>query len=308
MPLNSAQGLLGAMVATTSIADGTAYLTARLPVLTSFSAVAAALLAPGILERQRRGAIRSQLEHVLRASAFTPVFQPIVELATGDVIGFEALTRFADGTRPDRRFADAAAVGLGIELEADTLRAALEAASLLPRGLFVSLNVSPAFLMDPLRPARVLGGQRRGRAVVLEITEHVAIEDYIRFRAAVTALGSSMSFAVDDAGAGYASFRHILELHPDFVKLDIALVHEIDHDDVRQALVAGIVYFAQHTGCRLIAEGVETEGERAVLQRLGVQFGQGYLLGRPAASRTFQETRPPTASTAEAEQTVTRSR
>jgi EAL domain-containing protein (putative c-di-GMP-specific phosphodiesterase class I)/DNA-binding response OmpR family regulator len=307
LPLNSAQGLLGAMVATTSIADGTAYLTARLPVLTSFSAVAAALLAPGILERQRRGAIRSQLEHVLRASTFTPVFQPIVELATGDVIGYEALTRFADGTRPDRRFADAAAVGLGIELEAITLRAALEAASLLPRGLWVSLNVSPAFLMDPLRPARVLG-ERRGRALVLEITEHVAIEDYVRFRASVTALGSSMSFAVDDAGAGYASFRHILELHPDFVKLDIALVHDIDHDEVRQALVAGIVYFADHTGCRLIAEGVETEGERAVLQRLGVQFGQGFLLGRPAASRTFQEARPSKASTAEAEQTVSRSR
>ena len=167
--------------------------------------------------------------------------------------------------------------------------------------------MSPAFLMDPVRPGRVLGN-RRGRALVLEITEHVAIEDYVRFRASVEALGSSVSFAVDDAGAGYASFRHILELHPDFVKLDIGLVHDIDHDDVRQALVAGIVYFAEHTGCRLVAEGVETEGERAVLQRLGVQFGQGFLLGRPAASRTFTEAHPASTPVREPEQTLSRPR
>lgn len=288
LPLNTGQGLLGAMVATTGRSDGIDYLTARLPVLTSFSAVAAALLAPGILERQRRGAIRSQLEHVLRVSAFTPVFQPIVELGSDRVIGFEALTRFADGTRPDRRFADAIAVGLGLELEATTLAAALEAAVDLPRGVWLSLNVSPAFLMDPFRPRRILG-EHRVRSLVLEITEHVAIEDYERFRSAVAELGSSMIFAVDDAGAGYASFRHILELRPDFVKLDIGLVHDIDKDDVRQALVAGIVYFAEHTGCRLIAEGVETDGERATLQELGVELGQGYLLSRPAAGHTFKE-------------------
>jgi EAL domain-containing protein (putative c-di-GMP-specific phosphodiesterase class I)/DNA-binding response OmpR family regulator len=290
LPLNTSQGLLGAMVATTAMTDGIAYLTARLPVLTSFSAVTAALLAPGILERQRRGAIRAQLEHVLETSSFTPVFQPVVELATDETIGFEALTRFADGMRPDRRFADADAVGLGLELEAVTMAAALEAAADLPRGGWLSLNVSPAFLMDPFRPRRILS-DRHGRTLVLEITEHVAIEDYERFRAAVAALGSSVRLAVDDAGAGYASFRHILELHPDFVKLDVGLVRGIDDDDVRQALVAGIVYFAQRTGCSLIAEGVETEGERAMLQSLGVQFGQGYLLSRPAPSETFREPR-----------------
>jgi EAL domain-containing protein (putative c-di-GMP-specific phosphodiesterase class I) len=78
---------------------------------------------------------------------------------------------------------------------------------------------------------------------------------------------------VDDAGAGFASFRHILELRPDFVKLDIGLVREIDHDDVRQALVAGIVYFARKSGCQLIAEGIETTGERDQLRMLGVALG-----------------------------------
>ena len=87
--------------------------------------------------------------------------------------------------------------------------------------------------------------------------------------------------AVDDAGAGYASLRHILELRPDYAKLDISLVRRIDGDDVRQALAAGLQYFASKVGCRLIAEGVETDEEAAVLQRLGIEFAQGYLFGRP---------------------------
>ena len=297
LPMTSSQGMLGALVATTAIHDGIDYLTARLPVLTSFGAVASALLAPSILERQRHGAMRAEIEAVLIDRAFHPVFQPIVELATGHVIGYEALSRFADGARPDRRFADAAAVGLGIELEAATITAALGAAEGLPGDRWVSVNVSPEFLLDPVRSHSVLA--RRGqRSLVLEITEHVAIEDYARFRAAVETLGSSVGFAVDDAGSGYASFRHILELRPDFVKLDIGLVHEIDRDDVRQALVAGIVYFAERTGCRLIAEGVETEAERARLQRLGIEYGQGYLLARPAKASTWTESTAATAPAA----------
>jgi EAL domain-containing protein (putative c-di-GMP-specific phosphodiesterase class I)/CheY-like chemotaxis protein len=291
LPMSSSQGTLGALVALTSIPDGIEYLTTRLPVLTSFGAVASALLAPGIIERQRHGATRAEIESVLIDRPFSPVFQPIVELATGRVIGYEALTRFADGTRPDRRFADATAVGLGIELEALTLSAAFGEAEHLPPEPWLSLNVSPEFLVDPVRPKAVLA-KRGSRSLVLEITEHVAIEDYARFRAAVETLGSSVGIAVDDAGAGYASFRHILELRPDYVKLDIGLVREIDRDDVRQALVAGIVYFAERTGCRLIAEGVETEGERARLQRLGVEFGQGYLLGRPAPARAPGDAAP----------------
>jgi EAL domain-containing protein (putative c-di-GMP-specific phosphodiesterase class I)/CheY-like chemotaxis protein len=281
VPLGSSHGPLGALIALTSIRDGIDYLTARLPVLTSFGAVASALLGPGILERQRQGATRAEIEAVLIDRTFRPVFQPVVELATDTVLGYEALTRFDDGTRPDRRFADAAAVGLGVELEAVTLTAALGAAEALPPDRWLSLNVSPEFLLDPVRPLDVLS--RRGqRSIVLEITEHVAIEDYAHFRAAVAALGSAVGFAVDDAGAGYASFRHILELRPDFVKLDIGLVRGIDSDDVRQALVAGIVYFAERTGCRLVAEGIETIGERDRLQKLGVEYGQGFLLARPA--------------------------
>jgi EAL domain-containing protein (putative c-di-GMP-specific phosphodiesterase class I) len=88
---------------------------------------------------------------------------------------------------------------------------------------------------------------------------------------------------VDDAGAGYASLRHILELEPDFVKLDIGLVHHIDTDPARQALAAGLHHYAEETGTTLIAEGVESLEERAVIERLGIRLGQGYLFGRPAS-------------------------
>ena len=121
-----------------------------------------------------------------------------------------------------------------------------------------------------------------GRDVVLEITEHAEIADYIAFRAAVTALGSKVRLAVDDAGAGFASLRHILELRPDFVKLDQSLVAGVDGDEARRAMIVGLHHFASATACRLIAEGIETSGERKVLHALGIPLGQGYLLGRPA--------------------------
>ena len=282
IPLRTSIALLGAIVVCTEVTDGVTFLASRLPVLESFGAVASALLGPGIIARQQRGEVRRELEAVLATEAFVPVFQPVVELATGATVGHEALTRFDDGTRPDRRFADADAVGLGLELEQACLTAAMAAAPRLPGNGWLSVNVSPALLLERARLCKALAGQTR--PAVLEVTEHVAIENYGAIRDAVSSLGADVRIAVDDAGAGFASFRHILELRPDYVKLDIGLVRDIDTDDVRQALVAGIVYFAKKSGCRLIAEGIETEGERDQLRSLGVELGQGFLLGRPAAA------------------------
>jgi EAL domain-containing protein (putative c-di-GMP-specific phosphodiesterase class I)/DNA-binding response OmpR family regulator len=282
IPLRTSVGTLGGIVVCTEAVDGVTFLAGRLPVLESFGAVASALLGPGIVARQQHGEVRGEVEAVLVDHAFEPVFQPVVDLESGATVGYEALTRFRDRTRPDRRFADAEAVGLGLELESACLSAALAAAPDLPGGGWVSLNVSPGLLLERQRLARCLRGYTG--PVVLEVTEHVAIENYAAVRDAVAGLDGDVQVAVDDAGAGFASFRHILELHPDFVKLDIGLVRQIDHDDVRQALVAGIVYFAKKSGCRLIAEGIETAGERDQLRALGVDLGQGYLLGRPASA------------------------
>ena len=101
-------------------------------------------------------------------------------------------------------------------------------------------------------------------------------------REAVATLGQGIQIAVDDAGAGFASLRHVVELRPNYVKLDIGLIRGIGEDDARQALVAGMVHFANETGCALIAEGIETEDELEALQQLGIRLGQGFLLGRPA--------------------------
>lgn len=130
-----------------------------------------------------------------------------------------------------------------------------------------------AYLADPVpRPMGVardpLGRRKDGSVFPIE--------------AAVAAIGEHVMLAVDDAGAGFASLRHILELRPTFAKLDISLVRGIDMDEMRQSLAAGLNYYGLRTGCRLIAEGVETQAEADTLLDLGIEFGQGYLLGRPA--------------------------
>ncbi len=134
--------------------------------------------------------------------------------------------------------------------------------------------------------------RRWGWQIVLELTEHIAVTDYPALRAAIERLGPNVRLAVDDAGAGFASLRHILELRPDYVKLDRGIVQQIHRDPARQALVAGMVHFAAKTGAVLVAEGVETEAEARQLRQLGVALAQGYRLGRPAlAARIVRSAR-----------------
>ena len=279
VPLRTGAGPVGVLAAAATGPDSMARLGRRVAALEAFAALAAALLAPGITERQRGDEVRERIATIVSTAAFNPVFQPIQDLASGRTVGYEALTRFADRTRPDRRFADAAAVGVGLELEAACLVAAVGAGRRLGDDCWLSLNVSPDLVLEIDRLARILRSPTV--PILLEITEHAPIDDYVAFRAAITSLGPSVRCAVDDAGAGFASFRHILELKPDFVKLDIALVRAIERDPARQALVAGMVYFGVQTGCQLIGEGIETTAERDTLRSLGVNLGQGYLLGRP---------------------------
>jgi len=244
-----------------------------------YASALSTLAGPVFADRRQADSTRARLQGVLSGREFHPVFQPIVEVATRDTRGYEALTRFSDGTRPDLRFAEAARAGLGEAFEMATLEAAVAASIRLPDEVFLSLNISPELLLKSEAPFRELveGSSRR---LVLELTEHLPIDDYEQVRAAL-ATYNDVGLAVDDAGAGYASLRHILELRPTFAKLDISLVRGIDGDDLRQSLAAGLQYFAMRTGCRLIAEGVETEGEAETLERLGVELAQGYLYGRP---------------------------
>jgi EAL domain-containing protein (putative c-di-GMP-specific phosphodiesterase class I) len=252
----------------------------RLATLTEFSVMSAAVLGPMLAERWQRDTLRAEVREVITSRAFTPVFQPIVSLATRKFVGYEALTRFNDGTRPDLRFLAADKVGMMVGLETACLNLQIEQARLLPRGAFISLNVSPALAMGLMPLLDVVAGA--DRPVVLEITEHAEIADYGKLMAALAQVRSHAMLAVDDAGAGYAGLHHILQLKPQYVKLDISLVRNVDTDPARQAMVTGMAHFAAGVGCALIAEGIETENELTALKLLNVEYGQGFYLARPA--------------------------
>jgi PAS domain S-box-containing protein len=279
-PIRIDQAVVGLLEVGSAGPDAPDRLTERLPALVEFASIASAVLGPAISSRAQLGRSRERIQAIIDRGAFHPVFQPIVDLTSLAVVGHEALTRFDDGTPPETQFGAASAVGLGVDLEVATLLAALAAADAQPASRWLSVNVSPTLVLagDLLRS---LVSGHRGR-LVLEVTEHAVIGDYAAFREAVRVLGPGVQVAVDDAGAGFASLRHIIELRPDIVKVDRSLVAGIDADPARQALLAGLRHFADSQACSLIAEGVETMAELATLVTLGVRTGQGYLLGRPA--------------------------
>ena len=252
----------------------------RLTTASEFGVVAGTLLGGPLAERARLDALRSAVSRVIANAAFHPVFQPIVDLRDGRVVGHEALTRFHDGKRPDLWMADAEAAGLGIQLEIACLQAAQLDAVALPAGTFLSLNASPAIAAAVVPLIATLEAERD---LVIEITEHAPVASYAGLVIALQTLRGRVRIAVDDAGAGYAGLQHILEIRPDIVKLDIALVRTVCDDPAKRALIGSMVTFAHETGCTLLAEGIETERELATLRSLGVQLGQGYLFGRPAA-------------------------
>jgi EAL domain-containing protein (putative c-di-GMP-specific phosphodiesterase class I)/uncharacterized membrane protein len=251
----------------------------RLTTAREFGLLAGAILGASLDERATLHATRQEIRQIIDGWGFRSVFQPIVELATGRVAGYEALTRFEDGSRPDVRFEEAARVGLGIELEHATLESAIRSSARLPHDTYVSLNASPELASDIAMIASLVA--RAPCAVVLEITEHDAVASYAELRASLQQLRQHVRIAVDDVGAGYSGLRHILEIAPDLLKLDIALVRGLDTDAAKRALIGSIVAFGLEAGCKVVAEGIETEDEARVLRQLGVTLGQGYLFGRP---------------------------
>jgi EAL domain-containing protein (putative c-di-GMP-specific phosphodiesterase class I) len=233
-------------------------------------------------EEEARQTILDRLDPVLAGAGLSVHFQPVRKVGCGTMVGCEALARFsAEPLRtPDLWFADAQAVGLGLELEVVAVAAALRALPSLPAPMFLAINVSPATVMSGVLSDVLSGADCR--RVVLELTEHVPIEDYGGVVSALSRLREhGVRVALDDTGAGYAGFRHLLGLQPDVIKLDLSLTRDIDHDVSRRALAAALVAFAGDVGAHIIAEGVETEAELETLEKLGVPWVQGYLLGRP---------------------------
>jgi EAL domain-containing protein (putative c-di-GMP-specific phosphodiesterase class I)/CheY-like chemotaxis protein len=226
-------------------------------------------------DRRIRGIISGRLPLELH-------YQPLRDLQTDAVVGYEVLSRFRSLPTfpPDVWFSEAAALGRGAELETFVAARALSDLDRMPDTSLLALNVSPATILSGRLDA-VLDLTEADR-VILELTEHDRIDDYTTMTRALNALRRrGVRLAIDDAGAGYASMRHILELSPDLIKLDVSIIRGLFANAGNRALVSGLNDFGKETGATLVAEGIETSGEHAAARDLGVTLGQGFFLGMP---------------------------
>jgi EAL domain-containing protein (putative c-di-GMP-specific phosphodiesterase class I)/AmiR/NasT family two-component response regulator len=242
---------------------------------------------------ERRGRSEDRIRQVLDdPDALQLVFQPICTLA-GELVASEALSRFRGPPKrgPEAWFAEASEVDLRVELELVAIRAAFAAVPSLPPNTCLAVNVSPATVIAS--SFQNLIPKTDGRRIVVEVTEHAPIADYERMNEAVQRLkAEGVRLAIDDAGAGFASLRHILRLDPDFIKLDRTLIRGIAKDRSKQALAVGLISFAEKIGATIVAEGIETAGELAALAALGVQYGQGFYLARPVPLAKLESVQP----------------
>jgi EAL domain-containing protein (putative c-di-GMP-specific phosphodiesterase class I)/CheY-like chemotaxis protein len=232
-------------------------------------------------ERLRQWAADSELTtwlaSVIDRRAFDVHFQPIVDLHNGRVRAQEALARFHDGTSPGQVFQTATLLARRVELELALVEMAVTKGAALPNGVKLHVNVSPMAAVHPSLGAIIAKTRRR---VVLEIAEQ-ALSNAGHAQELRDNLPSNCALAADDVGAGQASLSRLLEYRPDVVKIDRAIVMDLDHDPAHQALVAGLVQFTTAAGGTLIAEGIERREEAETLLALGVSEGQGYYFGRP---------------------------
>lgn len=231
---------------------------------------------------------RSRIREMIDGNKLLTAYQPIHNLATGHIIGAEALTRFIseDATGGEYWFNEAAAVGLSEDLEIAAVETAIKAAQALPSGLYVALNVSPATCLDPRLPGILEHSGLALDRIVLELTERLEVEEYCPLISALEPLRRrGLRIAIDDAGSGFASMRHVLHIRPDIIKLDRTLIAGIHDDEGLQALGAAMTTFAGRLGATLVAEGIETEADLDAVTELGMTAGQGYLLGRPTVDQ-----------------------
>ncbi len=229
-----------------------------------------------------RDARHARIAQIIDKRAFDIHVQPIWDFASDRAVGFECLARFSQEPRrsPDKWFAEAAELGLGVPLELAAIEAALDHASRLPSHIYLTINASAEAVMaaefgdivSRLDPHRL----------VIEVTEHGLVHDYEGLLAKLDGFRSEgVRLAVDDAGAGYSGLQHIVRLKPDIIKLDMSLTRNVDGDPARRALASALIFYARETGCQILAEGIERDAELQTLKLLGVSKGQGYWLGRP---------------------------
>lgn len=245
-----------------------------------FMALLAELLTEDLDAQREFERLRGDVEATIRDERLTMALQPVVDLRDGRCLGFEALSRF-DAGPPDVVFAQAWTVGLGVELERVASGRALALRPLLHPEQYLAVNLTP---LAAIELAEVVGDLPGLDQLVLEITEHSSVEDYSLLRERLDPLRErGLRVAIDDAGAGFASLHHVVELEPDIIKVDRSIVAGVSTNRAQRSIVAGFVLLALESGARLVAEGVETTEDLGVLASLGVDAVQGYLIARPSA-------------------------
>ncbi|MGA2527819.1 MAG: EAL domain-containing protein [Acidimicrobiales bacterium] len=210
-------------------------------------------------------------------------FQPVCDLKSRAIIGYEALARFPGWavTTPRQWFEQANQLGLLQALELLAATTALEQLDRLEAHAFLSVNLSPATAAS--KAFADLVSTVPSKRLVLEITENAAVDNYQRFTGAIDHLRTlGVRIALDDAGAADVGLQHLLEIRPDIVKIDTTVIHGIADDELRQAVAIAYASLSKRAGAISLAEGIETEAELAMLSSLDIEAGQGYLLGRPA--------------------------
>ena len=233
---------------------------------------------------------RRRTDTVLRDGGITPVFRPVVDVNALQIAGYEGLSRFPDefGLSPQQWFADAFTVGLGPELEWQAAINVLGYVDALPGDTFLAVNMSPATIL--YAHERELCPPDACARVVVELTEHVPIEDYsVVQRALETVRSYGARLAAADLGSGYAGFRHLVSLGPDIIKLDMSLVRGINTSAEQRALASALAAFAADVGAQVIAEGVETQAELDALRDVGVALAQGFYFGAPGPLGQFSQ-------------------
>lgn len=228
--------------------------------------------------------------NIIETENINSVFQPIISLKNGSVIGYEALSR-----GPENSSMKSPEVLLNIAKEYDKLweieelfrSKSLETISKKNIETKIFLNINPS-IMDSIKfrnsftkeylKKYCLGYEN----IIFEITEKEKVEDRRSFRSAIEDRKSeNYEIAIDDFGAGYSGFGRICDIRPDYIKIDIDIIREVDKDDTKKALIKSIYEFSKLSGCKLIGEGIETEAEMKTLIEIGVQYGQGYFIQKP---------------------------
>jgi EAL domain-containing protein (putative c-di-GMP-specific phosphodiesterase class I) len=256
-----------------------------LDVLKAFAALAVEQIEGALEHDERRSFLERSISDLIAKNSLQIFHQPIVDLISANAVGSECLARFPDASErgPDRWFNEASEVGLGVDLEMLAFRSALLTQEYAMPSNYLSINASPETIMSGMVVEALARGTsiHNGRRLVVELTEHQKVDDFGALKAAIDQIRPYADLAIDDVGAGYAGLRHLVDLEPDLLKLDMSLTRDIHKDVARQALTAAMVHFAKEIGSKLVAEGIECEEERETLSSLGVDYGQGYLFAKP---------------------------